>query len=530
MVSTADIALEGRIDRLVTAARRGEAPGCAIGIARDGVVLLRKGWGLASVEHGVAIGPRTVFRIASVTKQFTTAAILALALEGRLGLDDPARAHLPFLPDHGQPVLVRHLLHNVSGLRDYLELTRWGGMALDRPLSEDDLTAAIARADGLNFPPGARFLYSNTNFLLLGRIVEQIEEAPLEAVLERRFLAPLGMTRTRLVRDPAAVVPDLATAYLRRADGGIARAHQAYPTVGEGGMVSCVDDLLVWARHFERPFVGRADLVGALQVELPLTGGAAQPYTRGMEVGRWRGLRTIGHGGLWPGFRTEFLRVPERDLAIVVIANIDAIDPHALARRAVDAVLAEEGLPPDAPMPEGVAARAGRFLDPDSLTLLDVAVAAGEVTGRMNGAGFLFRPERDGWLRAFRGAFELAIRPDGDGWQADIGAGRLVRLAPAGASDAPAGLAGIYHAGEIATDWTVAERDDGVAVTARGPHASAGPWPVTPVARDVIEIAMPNRWMTSTVVAAVERDGTGRAAGLRVSSGRIKDLRFVRAG
>ena len=529
MTTTAALAMEHRVDRFVTVARRGELPGCAIGIARGGEVVLRKGYGLASVEHGVPIGPETVFRIASVTKQFTTAAILLLALEGRVGLDDAARDHLPFLPEHGETVRIRHLLHNVSGLRDFLELTRWGGMSLDRPLSEGDLIADIARADGLNFPPGARFLYSNTNFLLLGRIVEQLEGMPLETVFQRRFFGPLGMNRTRLVRDPSAVVAGLATPYLRLADGGVSRAHQAYPTVGEGGMVSCVDDLLLWARHFDRPFVGRGDLVAALQVELPLTNGEDQPYTRGMEVGEWRGLRTIGHGGLWPGYRTEFLRVPERDLSVVVIANIDILDPHALARRAVDAVLVEEGLPPDPALPEGIHSRVGRFLDPDSLTLLDVGIAGGEVTGRMNGASFLFRPAADGWLRAFRGAFELAIQPDDDGWRADIGAGRTVRLAPVGAPSLPQGIAGRYRAEEIATEWVLDPSNDGIAIAARGPHAAGGPWPVTPVGDDVIEITMPHRWMPSTVTAQVERNA-GRIAGLRVSSGRIKDLRFVRTG
>ncbi|MCC7272860.1 MAG: serine hydrolase [Alphaproteobacteria bacterium] len=527
MTTTATLALEGRIDRLAAAVARPDGPGCALGIARGGEVLLRKGYGLASVEHGVAIGPGTVFRIASVTKQFTCAAVLMLVLEGRLGLDDEVRTHLSWLPDYGTPVTLRHLLHNVSGLRDFLELTRWGGMSLDRPVGEDDLVAAIGRAGGLNFAPGSRFLYSNTNFLLLGRIVERIEGMPLESVLERRFFAPLGMAATLLVRDPATVVPRLATAYLRQPDGTVVRAHQAYPTVGEGGMVSTVDDLLRWARHFDRPFVGGGHLVTALQVELALTGGAAQPYARGLEVGRWRGLRTVGHGGLWPGYRTELLLVPERDLAVVAIANVDAIDPHRLARRAVDAALAEEGLPAEPALPGWVAGHAGRWVDSEELAVLDLAVAGGEATGRMNGAGFGFLPAADGWLRAFRGAFELAVRADGDGLLADTGAGRTVRMARVVPVAPPAGLAGTYHAAELDTTWTVAPHGDGLAVRARGPLAAAGPWPVTPVAADVVEIVMPNRWLTATVVAHVLR-GAGGITGLRVSSGRIKNLRFAR--
>ncbi|MGE0718581.1 MAG: serine hydrolase, partial [Alphaproteobacteria bacterium] len=254
----------------------------------------------------------------------------------------------------------------------------------------------------------------------------------------------------------------------------------------------------------------------------------AQPYARGLEVGRWRGLRTVGHGGLWPGYRTELVRVPERDLAVVVIANVDALDPHRIARRAIDAVLAEEGLPAEPALPAWVAGHAGRWVDPANLSVLELGVAGGEATGRMNGASFAFLPTADGWLRAFRGAFEVSVRAAGDGLEADIGAGRIVGLAKVGPSPAPSGLAGTYRANELDTTWTIAEGAGGLAVRARGPLAAAGPWPIEAVAADVVEITMPARWLASTVVAAVERDGGGAVRGLRVSSGRIKDLRFTR--
>lgn len=530
MPSAAMLALEGRVDRLVRGWGGPDQPGCAIGVVHGGEVLLRRGYGQASIEHGVPIDPGTVFRIASVTKQFTTGAVLALALEGRLGIDDPVQRHLPWLPDYGTPVTLRHLMHNVSGLRDYLELTRWGGMALDRPVSEADLADAVARADGLNFPPGSRFLYSNTNFLLLGQIVEKIEGQPLEAVFDRRFFQPIGMNQTRLVRDPTTVVPRLATPYLRQPDGGVIRAWQAYPTVGEGGLASSLDDLLRWARHYDRPLAGMAHLVQAMQQDLPLTNGTAQPYARGLEVGEWRGARTVGHGGLWPGYRTEFLRVPERDLAVVVIANVDAIDPYRLARAVAAAALAEEGLPPEPPLPAGLDRLAGRWLDAEGLCVYELTPSATGLAGRSNGVGYSFQPAAGGWMRAYRGAFELAVRAVDGGVEADTGAGRVVRLAPVTAAALPAGLPGRYRADELDTEWTVVADGDGFAVRSRGPLAAAGPWPVAAVGPDIVEIAMPNRWMTSTVVAAVERDGAGAVTGLRASSPRIRGLRFRRTG
>ncbi|BBK33704.1 CubicO group peptidase (beta-lactamase class C family) [Stella humosa] len=528
MPTSAALALEGRIDRLVQPWTRPGQPGCVIGVVRAGEVLLRRGYGQASIEHGVAIEPGTVFRIASVTKQFTTGAILALALEGRLGIDDTVQSHLPWLPDYGTPVTLRHLMHNVSGLRDYLELTRWGGMGLDRPASEEELAAAIARAGGLNFAPGSRFLYSNTNFLLLGQIVEKIEDRSLEEVFERRFFAPLGMNATRLVRDPMTVVPRLATPYLRQPDGSVIRAVQAYPTVGEGGMVSSLDDLLRWARHYDRPLAGMAPLVQAMQTELPLAGGHWHPYARGLEVGTWRGARTVGHGGLWPGYRTEFLRIPERDLAVVVIANVDAIDPYRLARAAAEAALAEEGLPPEPGLPGDLDRLSGRWLDAEALTVYDLSPSADGLAGRSNGVGYSFQPAAGGWMRAYRGAFELAVKADGNAVLAETGAGRQARLTRVQEGPVPAGLAGRYHAAELATDWAIAACGDGLAVRARGPLAAAGPWPIAAVGPDLIEISMPNRWMNSTIVARVERDQQGRVQGLVASSPRIKGLRFAR--
>ena len=141
-------------------------------------------------------------------------AILLLAAEGRLDLQDAARSHLPELPDFGTPVTVAHLMHNSSGLRDMLEIMRQGGVDLGMGVGTDTLLDGICRQRTLNFAPGTRFLYSNTNFLLLGLIVERLSGQPLARFLGHRIFAPLGMARTAHVPDPFAPVPGLATGYL----------------------------------------------------------------------------------------------------------------------------------------------------------------------------------------------------------------------------------------------------------------------------------------------------------------------------
>ena len=170
--SIATIALERRVDALFARYTKSGSPGAVVAVMREGEIELCKGYGLASIELGVPIGPRTRFRIASVSKQFTVTAALMLAEEGKLKLDDPPHKYLKELKP--LPVTIDQMMRNSSGLPDFLELLRLGGHGLDKPARAADLLAAAARNKHLNFAPGSRFLYSNTNFLLLGLIIEKL--------------------------------------------------------------------------------------------------------------------------------------------------------------------------------------------------------------------------------------------------------------------------------------------------------------------------------------------------------------------
>ena len=170
--SIGSVTLERRVDALFAPYTRPGSPGAVVAVMQGDAIGLCKGYGLASIELGVPIGPRTRFRIASVSKQFTVSAALMLAAEGKLKLSDPPHKYLSELPP--LPVTVDQMMRNSSGLPDFLELLRLGGHGLDKPARPDDLLAACVRNRHLNFAPGSRFLYSNSNFLLLGRIVEKL--------------------------------------------------------------------------------------------------------------------------------------------------------------------------------------------------------------------------------------------------------------------------------------------------------------------------------------------------------------------
>ena len=526
------IALERRVTALFSRYLQPGSPGAVVGVMRGGTIEMCKGYGLASIELGVPIRPDTRFRIASVSKQFTVTAALMLAAEGKLKLSDPPHKHLPELAE--LPVTIDQMMRNSSGLPDFLELLRLGGHGLDRPARPEDLLAACLRNRHLNFTPGSRFLYSNTNFLLLGLIVEKLAKKKLGDFLAERVFRPLGMTSTMLAAEIDTVIPGLATGYLGDAASGFRRAAHAYPQGGEGGLTSTVEDLLIWSRHFDRPTLEPKTLPAQLAAVAPLLGGHANKYRRGMQADDLRGLATIGHGGLWPGFRTEFLRVPDADLSVVVIANLASIDPWRQARAI--AALALEGNKKLKPMAAAIAEVeikpiAGTWLDGDEPSLFDLAWRNGEGVVTQNGMPFALGRRADGWFAAERGSFEFALKPGRVGTlRVDLGAGRIVTFNKLGRrKPVPAAIAGTYVSTDSGATWHVRRGGADYTVAVSGPLVAGGPpWSLNGIDADTVEVVSPAGWITATQLARLQRNRNGKVEALLVSTGRIKAMRFER--
>lgn len=520
------LALERRVGALLAPFGAPGSPGCAIGIVRDGALVLHRSAGLASIEHGVPVDAATCFRIASVTKQFTCAAVLLLAQDGLLSPEDDVAAIVPELPDLGARITLDHLMRNTSGIRDMLELMRLGGLDLGTGCTAADLLAAIGRQRALNFAPASRFLYSNTGFFLLGLVVERVAGVPLGAFLERRIFAPLGMTRTRLTPSTAEVVPGLAAGYLPR-EGRFLRAAHGFALGGEGGLVSCVEDLALWARNFETGRVGGAALVAALQHRAPFANGALNLYARGLEAGEHRGVPTIAHGGLWPGYKTAFLRAPAERLAVIVVTNHGGADPGLIAAQALEAALdGAPGLAPPVPMPPAaaIAAMQGRWVAEGRAASFELSTdPAGVPVVRSHGVPFALAPLPDGRLTARRGVFCFTLRavPEGLELEEDAGIRTLFRRAP-GQAAMPDGLPGRYACAELGAEWTIGA-DHGV--TVRGPHATAGPWRLEAMTPGLLRLHAPGVLFDSWYDIGLRPDGTLEAHGARA-----RGLAFERIG
>jgi CubicO group peptidase (beta-lactamase class C family) len=537
MSTLESLRLQRIVDRLLAPWQAATGPGVTIGVVRDDTLVLHRSAGMANIELGVPIGPGTTFRIASVSKQFTCAAILMLAAEDRLRIEDDLRDHIAGFPDLGHRITLAHLMHNTSGIRDMLEIMRLGGVDLRQPCHAADLLDAVCRQRGLNFVPGTRYLYSNSNFMLLGRIVEQVSGESLAAFLDSRIFAPLGMSMTRHTPLTTELVPGLASGYFPAPSGalnGWRHALHNFPLHGEGGLVSSVEDLALWHAQFGLPNRYGDALAAALMTTTPFLNGAPNTYARGLRTRDWRGVRTVGHDGLWPGFKTSFVRLPDHHAAVICISNDATSDPHELAFQVVDALI--EGAPgvhavPAMPDWAEQAALEGCYLDRVTGATVDIGRDAKQpVTASVNGVATFLLPTEDGRLATNRGSGDFTLRFDGKAIEVERDAGvvgTLHRVAPG--ARLPPDLPGRYANADTAATWTITATGAGAALRIAGPVLQAsGPWEIAPIDGDDIRIYTPMTLFRGWLDTRVVRDGGGGIVGLHVDGGRVKGLVFER--
>ena len=319
-----------RVDALFASWTGPRTPGCAVSIMRGGDVVFARGYGDANLEYDVPITPSTVFHVASVSKQFTALAVALLVADGEVSWDDDVRRHVPELPDFGAPITLRHLAHHTSGIRDQWAMLqmagwRWGGDVI----RQSDVMDLLSRQTALNFAPGSDYLYSNSGYTLLAVVVERVSGQTLRAFTSARLFGPLGMTRTVFRDDHTMLVRDRAYAYSRDGFGRYRLSIPDFAIVGASSLFTTVEDLARWNRNFTSGEVGGPDALRQLQARGALDDGARLSYAFGLVHGSHRGRPTIGHGGTDAGYRSEFLRFPDEDLAVAVLCNTDRAAPDA---------------------------------------------------------------------------------------------------------------------------------------------------------------------------------------------------------
>jgi CubicO group peptidase (beta-lactamase class C family) len=401
---------EARVDAIYADLRAPGHPGCAVAVVHNGRMVLEKGYGTAHLEHGIPITPSSVFYAGSVSKQFTAAAVARAARDGRLSLDDDVRKWIPELPDFGHRITVRHLVHHLSGIRDYLALRSLAGDPADGVFGDEDVYAILGRQRALNFAPGERFLYSNSGYWLLGQVVERATGLTLRQFADSAFFRPLGMTQTYFHDDHAQLVPRRAQAYAPAGEGRWEIAMPNFDVVGAGGLHTTVGDLAKWDAMFFDESPATADFVRGLHQRGVLSSGDTIAYAFGLTVDTYRGLPRVSHGGAYGGYRAHQLRFPTQRLSVLQLCNAANANPDARALRVAEAFLG--GVFPE-PAPRQAAA-GGRRTDPAAPRPSAVQLAA--YTGRFAspelGSEVILSVRADS-LRITRRGREAAMRPTG---------------------------------------------------------------------------------------------------------------------
>jgi len=309
---------------------------------KDGRILYERGYGMADLDHDVKITPATVFHVGSMSKQFTAAAILMLAQQGKISLDDPIRKYVPELPDFGVTITLRHLLHHTSGLRDQWELLGFDGWRVGNDLITDgDVLYVLSRERELNFSPGSEFMYCNSGYTLLAQVVDRVSGQSLREFTTLNLFQPLGMKHTHFRDNHGETVKQIAYGYEPK-DNSFELSVPNYDTVGATSLLTTVDDLNRWDENFYTPQVGGERLIKQLQEPTKLNDGTPLDYAAGLFIYDYRRLKIVDHSGGDAGYVADMIRFPDQHFSVASLCNLSSIDPGEMNRRVADIYLAGE--------------------------------------------------------------------------------------------------------------------------------------------------------------------------------------------
>lgn len=520
-----------------------DAPGLAVGIERDGEIVFARGYGMADLEHNVPVTPDTIFHAASISKQFTAFSIALLAQENALSVEDDIRVYLPDMPEFEEPVLVRHLISHTSGLRSFGDLFMLGGQEMDSVWRHGQVLSVIERQTALDFAPGSEHTYNNTGYALLAEITERASGQSMRDFLHDRVFAPLGMTHSRIGDDSTEIIPNRALSYAPGAAGDNELAwHRQFlnfETIGSTGLKTNVTDLLIWGHNFEELAESSPDLFRTISTSAALNDGTPINYAYGLTWQNFAGHRSIGHSGSEAAFRARIAHFPAENVSMVVLSNMH-VDNASIVEDMARIYLGEGDdhlpgaiAPQIEPGPDLIDALAGTYLY-EFGRLFTLEIVEGE----------LIWSERDGASQSplifhADGSFEQEGRrhwtyftpvysDDGHSITALIrhdDPDRAVRMERTTQwSPEPSDLSiyeGDYFSPEVDQTWTIELKGNALYA-----HSlwSIHDLPLTPAIEDRFD----SEWPLNTLI--FDRDELGEITGLRIHSGRARNVIFSKLG
>jgi len=525
-----------QLDALFAPWRRTDEPGLVVGVVKDGALIYRRAFGMASLEHGVANTPTTRMRIGSISKHFTCLLALLLAEDGKFDLDAPIRRYIPELAGPGGDPTPRQLLQHRGGSRCYLDLG-FLGHGLSLPPLGFALKAQV-RQTGRNFAPGEAMIYNNGGYHLVSIALERVGGAPFEAQLKARLFDAVGMPDTASVPTDHDITPGVATFHQPRRGGRWRRGLLWTEELrGEGAIISTVDDMLRWMAHLRARDRFGSRRTWAQMTERPnYADGRVGAYALGLLVGRYRGLDIVHHSGGVAGGTAQMLLFPNDGLDVFIMANgaRDA-DPAGLSLQVAD-ILLEGRLGPKSPKvaAEDYRPWLGDWWSPEtgmvySLRDLEGSLALGT---SMAAVSSLLERAADGRLvQPAGGLGEIEVSPGpGEALTLRFGPKEAAyqRLAATAADVAAFGAAaaGTYFSHDADATATITAEDGAVAIrTSNGVGELTAPLIALSARVAYAKPASLLAQFRSTISLEIEG---GRASGFRLHTPRTRDLEFRR--
>lgn len=523
------------VDAVFAAFDSPTSPGCVVGVSRNGAPVLLRAYGMADLEHDVANTPSSVMEPGSVAKQFTAAAVVLLALEGKLSLDDDIRRYIPELPAYPTPVTIRHLLNHTSGLRDWGSVAEIEGWPRTRRAhTHVHVLDILSRQRELNYPAGAYYSYTNSGYNLQAILVERVSGMSFADFTRARIFEPLGMTRTQWRDDFNRVVKDRAIAYRSVVGGGWAMLMPFEDVHGNGGLLTTVEDLLRFTQNLETGALGGPHFLEEMHRQGVLTSGQVIAYASGLQVGTYKGVPQVQHSGSTAGYRGHLARFPDQKVAVAVMCNTASGNATGLLYQVADLYLAGH-IRDEAPsLPAGTLTWTAAQVEPYAGTYRDTrtgqvvtlmgAEVPGAGAGLRTGASRLapvsptrFEAPGGQVTLAFDGAPAAGRRP---GAVLDQPGHPNVSLEPVEAVDPTAAelaaFAGTFRSDEAEATYTVSVVEGRLTLTDRWGEARAA----QPLYRDAF------RWGPVTLV--FHRAADGSVDGFQLSESRVWGIWFGR--
>ncbi|HIZ78920.1 MAG TPA: beta-lactamase family protein [Candidatus Lachnoclostridium stercorigallinarum] len=453
--------MEQSLDSLFDQWQHGVCPGAQILIRQSGQTLYEKSFGYANLEHRIPITADTIFHVASISKQFTVLSVLLLWKDGLLDLDDDVRKYAGDLIFFQEPVSIRQMMNNVSGLRDQWELLFMRGIKINDSISMEDVNTTLKMQRRLNFPPQSAYLYSNMGFHLLSVIVERLSGMSFPEFAKTRIFDPLRMEHTCVRGNCSEIIPNLAYSYQDEGNGSYYYNPLNYSLYGPTSVNTCARDLSRMLDEYISPSRIDPEIIQVMKTPAVLTDGSQAEYCGGLMTHQFDGLTVYEHGGADAAYRGHVFCIPEKELEIIMLSNTTSRLMSRLAGQAARMILDLAPVPePELPMAAALAPRAGLYL-----------------TSRPDDPQFVSVKEKDGTFYMEREYGDTPLlKTDDGGWQvgtleeklyfSESGLlyrlpGRFLCLSPAAPCTAGVLTAGNYLEEETGMRFSLSQDEDG---------------------------------------------------------------------